>query len=159
MHASGCGLALSRGFWFGVCGRGIGGGVSVFAQPLGSDLTKSSAIAVKDRVAAGVGLPAFDGDVDVGRADFHREDAPPIGLPRHDLRTRTTERLVTKPAARHMLAHRDPEGVERFRRRMVGPVVLGKAGQCPCRGKVSSATFGGRFGRRQPMKQGSCFHR
>ena len=32
-----------------------------------------------------------------------------------------------------MLAHRDPEGVERFRRRVVGPVVLGEAGQRPCR--------------------------
>jgi len=26
-------------------------------------------------------------------------------------------------------------------------------------GSVWSATFGGRFGRRQPMKQGSCFQR
>ena len=61
------GLALSRGVWFGICVRGIGGGVSVVAQPLGPHLREGLTIAVEDRVTTGVGLPAFDGDVDVSR--------------------------------------------------------------------------------------------
>jgi hypothetical protein len=34
-----------------------------------------------------------------------------------------------------------------------------KLGSAHVEGSVSSATLGGRFGRRQPMKQGSCFQR
>jgi hypothetical protein len=34
-----------------------------------------------------------------------------------------------------------------------------KDGISQVEGSVCSATFGGRFGRRQPMKQGSCFQR
>ncbi len=36
---------------------------------------------------------------------------------------------------------------------------LAKLGSAHIDGSVSSATFGGRLGRRQPMKQGSCFRR
>ena len=136
------------------------GAFGVVAQPLGSHLREGPTVAVEDRVAAGLGLPAFDGDIDIGRADLHREDAAAVGLARHDLRAGARERLVAEPAARDVLAHRDAEGVERFRRRMVGALVLGEGlGSAHVDGSVSSATFGGRFGRRQPMKQGSCFQR
>ena len=43
--------------------------------------------------------------------------------------------VKAKPPTRHMLAHRDAEGVERFWRRMVGAVILGKSRQRPCRGQ------------------------
>jgi len=125
------GFGFAGGFWIGVFVGCIGGGVSIIAQPLGSDLCKSSAIALEDRIAAGVGLPTFDGDVDVSRADFQRDDGSPVGLARHDLRTRTTERLVAKPTPRHMLAHRDPERIQRLRRGMIGPVNLGETEQSP----------------------------
>ncbi len=61
-------------------------GFGVVAQSLGSHLRKGPTVAVKDCVAAGLGLPAFDGHIDVGRADLHREDATAVGLARQDLR-------------------------------------------------------------------------
>ncbi|WP_241963296.1 hypothetical protein [Paracoccus suum] len=65
---------------------GIGGGFGIVAQPLGPHLREGPAVAIKDRVAAGLGLPALDRDIDIGRADFHCEDAAAVGFARHDLR-------------------------------------------------------------------------
>lgn len=56
-----------------------------------------------------------------------------------------------------MLAHRDPEGVECIRRRVVRPFVPGEVGISPVEGSISSATFGGQFGRGQPTKQDPRF--
>ena len=115
--------------------RGLGLRLRLCAQPFRLHRGEAAAFAIEDRLAPRLGLPAFDGHIDIGGADLHREDAPAVGLARHDLRARAGERLVAEPAPRHMLAHRDAEGVERLRRRMVGPVVLGEARQRPCRGQ------------------------
>ena len=117
MHGLTLRFAIAGGFGGGVAVGRFHGRGGVIAQPLGFHLREGPAIAVEDRLLAGLGLPALDGDIDVGRADLHREDAAAVGLARHDLRAGARERLVAEPAPRHMLAHRDPERVERFRRR------------------------------------------
>ena len=52
---------------------------------LGPHLREGPAVAIEDRVAAGLGLPALHGDIGIGRADFHREHTAAVGLARHDL--------------------------------------------------------------------------
>jgi hypothetical protein len=66
---------------------------------------------------------------------FDPSIAAPVGLARHDLRTRPREGLMAEPATRNVLAHRDAESVGRLRRRVVGALVLGEARQRPCRGQ------------------------
>lgn len=54
---------------------------------IGEIAGEGSDIAVEDRLLARLGLPACDGDIDIGRADFHGEDPAAIRLARHDLRS------------------------------------------------------------------------
>ena len=95
------------------------------------DLIEGLPVPIQDGILSGLRLPALDGNIDIGRADFHGEDAAIIGLVRHDLRARAAKRLVTQSTARHMLAHGNPKRIERLRRRMVMALILGKGRQLP----------------------------
>jgi hypothetical protein len=101
----------------------------------------------------------FHGDIDIGRADLHREDAPAVGLAREDMRAGAAEWLIAEAAAGDVLLHRDSEASSGFGVGWPGRSSFAKLGSSHVEGSVSSATFGGRFGWRQPMKQGSCFQR
>ncbi len=113
----------------------------MIAEPSALQLREGQAVALEDRGAPGLRLPALDRDIDVSRADLHRLDALAVRLggpstgtslirltrARHDRRARAGERLVeearTEAAPRHMRAERDAEGVERLRRQMLGELV------------------------------------
>mgnify|MGYP003679714290 CR=1 FL=1 len=73
----GC-LALSLRFGSGVRCRGIGRGIGVVVQPISFHGREAPAIPVDERVATGLGLPAFHGDVDVGGADFQTRPAASV---------------------------------------------------------------------------------